>query len=130
MSGAVANAGVWSVTNQSRFFSRPVSAASSTVEIAAIPELQRTWLFSIMSLDKYQFIGGPLFNSYYTNSRPEVILSADPLLIDRYALAAINANRIERGFDPISPVPLFFRYGENLDLGSADLDPTRLKSVQ
>ncbi|MBC2600707.1 DUF362 domain-containing protein [Puniceicoccus vermicola] len=130
MSGATANAGVWSVSNQSRFFSRPVSAASSTVEIAAIPELQRSWLFSIMSLEAYQIIGGPRFNSYYTQSRPEVILSADPLLIDRYALAAINASRIQRGFDPISPDPLFFRYGESLDLGSANLDSTRLKSVQ
>jgi hypothetical protein len=129
LSGAVANAGVWAVSNQSRFFSRPVSAASSTVEIAAIPELQRSWLFSILSLETYQFIGGPRFNSLYTDSRPEVILSADPLLMDSYALAAINASRIEKGFDPISPKPLFFRYGESLDLGSSRLEPARLQSV-
>ena len=130
MSGAVANAGVWAVSNQSRFFSRPVSAASSTVEIAAIPELQRSWLFSILSLETYQFIGGPQFNSLYTRSRPEVILSADPLLIDSYALAAINASRIEAGFAPISPKPLFFRYGESLEMGSGELDPVRLQPVR
>ncbi len=129
ISGTVANAGVWAVSNQSRFFSRPVSAASSTVEIAAIPELRRTWLFSILSLESFQIIGGPRYNAHYTHSRPEVILSADPLLIDRYALAAINAKRIERAFDPISPEPLFFRYGESLDLGSARLEPTRLRIV-
>tara|TARA_R100000027_G_scaffold43474_2_gene32644 strand:+ start:13639 stop:14637 length:999 start_codon:yes stop_codon:yes gene_type:complete len=129
LSGATANAGIWSVSNQSRFLSRPVSAASSSVEIAAIPELRRTWLFSILSLEKYQFIGGPQFNSYYTDARPEVILSDDPLLIDRYALAAMNASRVERKFDPISPVPLFFRYGESLEIGSGRLDPKRLKVV-
>jgi len=129
LSGAVANAGVWAVSNQSRFFSRPVSAASSAVEIAAIPELRRSWLFSILSLEKYQFIGGPRFNAHYTNSRPEIMLSTDPLLLDRYALAAINASRLERDFDPILPEPLFFRYGESLNLGSADLDPVRIRLV-
>jgi len=129
MSGAIANAGVWSVSNQSRFLSRPVSAASSAVEIAAIPELQRSWLFSILSLETYQIIGGPQFNSHYTHSRPEVILSADPLLIDSYALAAINASRIKRGFETISPKPLFFRYGESLGLGKSELNPERLQSV-
>lgn len=129
MSGAIANAGVWAVSNQSRFFSRPVSAASSAVEIAAIPELQRSWLFSILSLEAYQIIGGPRFNSLYTHSRPEVILSADPLLIDRYALAAINASRLDRGFDPISPEPLFFRYGESLELGNAEFSPGRLQLI-
>ncbi|MFP4493872.1 MAG: DUF362 domain-containing protein [Puniceicoccaceae bacterium] len=129
LTGAVANAGLWTVSNHSRFFNRPVSAASSAVEIAAIPELRRTALFSILSLETHQIIGGPRFNSHYTHSRPEVLLGNDPLLLDRYALAAINAGRLERGFDPISPEPLFFRYGESLELGDADLDPGRIRLV-
>ena len=129
LSGTVANAGLWTVSNHSRFFNRPVSAASSAVEIAAIPELRRTALFSILSLETHQIIGGPRFNSHYTHSRPEVLLGRDPLLLDRYALAAINAGRLERGFDPISPEPLFFRYGESLELGNADLDPGRIRLV-
>ena len=129
LSGAVANAGLWAVSNQARFFRRPVSAASSAVEIAAIPELRRTWLFSLLTLERYQIIGGPRFDSHYTHGRAELLLSDDPLLVDRYALAAVNASRLERGFDPILPEPLFFRYGESLGLGSADLDPARLRFV-
>lgn len=129
ISGALANAGVWAVSNQSRFFTRPVSAASSAVEIAAIPELQRTWLFSLLSLEKFQFIGGPRYNEHYTESRPELLLSSDPLLLDRYALAALNASRLNRNFEPITPEPLFFRYGESLDLGNPDLDPVRIRIV-
>ena len=129
LSGAVANAGLWTVSNHSRFFNRPVSAASSAVEIAAIPELRRTALFSILSLETHQIVGGPRFNSHYTHSRLEVLLGRDPLLLDRYALSAINAGRLERGFDPISPEPLFFRYGESLELGDADLDPGRIRLI-
>lgn len=129
MGGAVANAGLWAVSNQARFFARPVSAASSAVEIIAIPELQRTWRFSILTLERFQFIGGPRFNSLYTEGRTEVLLSEDPLLLDRYALAALNAARLANGFDPILPEPLFFRYGESLDLGDPDLNPARVEKV-
>lgn len=129
LSGATANAGLWAVSNQSRFFARPISAASSAVEIASIPELLRTWKFSILSLEAFQMIGGPRFNSLYTTGKPELLLSGDPLLLDRYALAAVNAARLERGFDPVRPEPLFFRYGESLDLGNSNLHRDRVQVV-
>ena len=43
--------------------------------MSAIPELRQTWLFTIASLEHYQFIGGPFFNSLYTRSEPIVWLS-------------------------------------------------------
>jgi len=130
ISGATANAGLWAVSNQSRFFARPISAASSAVEIAAIPELVRTWKFSILSLERFQIIGGPRFNSLYTTEKREVLLSSDPLLLDRYALAAINAGRRERGCDRVRPEPLFFRYGESLKLGSSELRRERVEIIE
>jgi len=129
ISGATANAGLWAVSNQSRFFSRPISAASSAVEIASIPELNRTWKFSILSLETFQVIGGPRFNSLYTTGKTELLLSSDPLLLDRYALAAINVDRLEHGFDPVRPEPLIFRYGESVGLGNANLRRERIEVV-
>lgn len=129
LSGATANAGLWAVSNQSRFFTRPISAASSAVEIASIPELVRTWKFSILSLETYQIIGGPRFNSLYTEGKSELLLSSDPLLLDRYALSTVNQSRLARNFDPIRPEPLFLRYGESLGLGDSTLKRERIEVV-
>jgi hypothetical protein len=126
INGATTNASLWSVSNQARFFSRPVGAASSAVEIAAIPELRRTYLFTLLPLTRTQWIGGRRFDSLYVHRQPELLLSSDLLALDRYALDLINEQRTAEGFAPVSPEPLLFRYGPTLDLGSPDLTPQRL----
>lgn len=127
ISGTLANASLWNISNHSRFLRRPVSAATAAAEIAAIPELQRTWAFSILSMESFQIIGGPRFNAHYTHHRNELLLSSDPLALDRYALGIINTLRMNRGFNPVVPDPLFFRYGESLNLGDSRITPDRIR---
>ena len=127
INGATTNASLWAVSNQARFFSRPVGAASSAVEIAAIPEFRRTYLFTVLPLTRTQWIGGRRFDSLYVHREPELLLSSDLLALDRYALDLINEERAAHGFAPVSPEPLLFRYGPTLDLGSPALPPARFR---
>ena len=124
--GALANATLWAVGNQQRFFNSPASAASAAAEIAAIPEYRRTYGFSLLSFEAFQYIGGPQFNSRYTTSRPAILLSRDMVALDRIALYLINIERVAAGFDPILPGLQQFSFAESLGLGSAGITRERL----
>jgi hypothetical protein len=118
--GVLSNATLWSVSNRERFFNSPTNVPVVITEIAAIPEYQETWAFTLLSFERFQFIGGPKFNSLYTRSLPKMIASANPVILDRIALDAMNDARIQAGFNPIdSAIPLF-AYAEMLELGTAD----------
>jgi hypothetical protein len=86
--------------------------------MSAIPELRQTWVCTITSLEHYQFIGGPYFNSLYTASEPLVWLSADPVLMDSLMRARINHWRAREGFDPISDEIRTLEFAEMLGVGS------------
>ena len=47
-------------------------------EIAAIPELEERLVLNFVSLERYQFIAGPFFNSIYTRSEPRLWMSLLP----------------------------------------------------
>lgn len=120
VSGALTNPTLWSVSNNRRFLTNPATAPAATAEIAAIPELQEGWIFTLMTLEKYQFIGGPLFRSLYTRSEPRLLLSTNPVILDYLLLERINQARRDNGFDMLlQEQPLFF-YAETLGLGSFD----------
>lgn len=120
VSGALTNPTLWSVSNNRRFLTNPATAPAATAEIAAIPELQEGWIFTLMTLEKYQFIGGPLFRSLYTRSEPRLLLSTNPVILDYLLLERINKARRDNGFDMLlQEQPLFF-YAETLGLGSFD----------
>ena len=87
--------------------------------MSAIPELRQTWLFTIASLQQYQFIGGPAYNSLYTVSDTEIWLSADPVALDTMMLARINAHRSRWGFPIISEEIRTLEFAEVLKVGSA-----------
>ena len=118
ISGTLANATVWNISNYRRFLLNPANAPVAIAEIAAIPELQRSWAFTLVTLERYQFIGGPAFNFLYTHSEPALWLSANPVALDYLIYSKINQDRIRNNFKPIEPEPLWFQYSKTLGLGN------------
>jgi hypothetical protein len=122
LTGALASASIYASSNTERFTQSPETGAVAVAEIAAVPELDRGWVFSILSLEHYQFIGGPRFNSMYTESEPTLLLSANPVVLDYLLFKRMNWARTNAGF-PLIDKPSFLDYAQQLDLG--EYDPAR-----
>ena len=118
VNGALVNATLWNASNTARFFRSPATAPAAVAEMSAIPELRQTWLFTIATLEHYQFIGGPYFNSLYTRSEPLLWLGTDPVMLDALMRVRINQWRRKEGFDPISDEIRTLEFAETLGVGS------------
>jgi hypothetical protein len=118
INGALVNATLWNASNTARFFRSPANAPAAVAEMSAIPELRQTWMFTIASLQHYQFIGGPFFNSLYTVSEPLLWLSNDPVMMDALARDRINAHRKKEGFEPVDEEIRTLEFAETLGVGS------------
>lgn len=105
---AIGNATLWNAGNQKRFLDNPANAVHMAVSIATIPELRAKFELSILSLEKYQFIGGPVFNENYTLSEKQIWMSANPVILDFLIWQRMNRARTARGFEPIFPEPPLF----------------------
>jgi len=125
ISGAMANASIWSISNYRRFLNQPASAAVVASEISAIPELDAKWLFTIATLERYQFVGGPIYNELYVRSENRLWLSANPVVLDYLMYLRINKARAGEEFPLIAPRPPVIDYGQTLGLG--DYDPERIR---
>jgi hypothetical protein len=80
-------------------------------------------MFSLVSLERYQFIGGPYFNSLYTLSEPKLWLSSDPVMLDALMLQRINRGRLKAGFKEIDTDGLrMLEFAEQLGVGSEKTD--------
>lgn len=124
VNGALVNATLWNASNTARFFRSPANAPAAVAEMSAIPELRQTWAFTITSLEHYQFIGGPFFNSLYSKSEPLMWLSTDPVLLDSLMRAKIDKARKQGGFENISEEIRTLEFAETLGVGS-----TRIKKA-
>jgi len=118
INGALVNATLWNASNTARFFRSPANAPAAVAEMSAIPELRQTWMFTIASLQHYQFIGGPFFNSLYTRSEPLLWLSNDPVMMDSLARDRINAHRKKEGFENVDEEIRTLEFAETLGVGS------------
>jgi hypothetical protein len=132
VNGALVNATLWNASNTARFLEARGSAPAAVAEMAAIPELRQTWAFTIVSLERWQFIGGPQFNSLYTRGEPRLWLSADPVLLDALMLDRINAARAETGFKPVSEDIrlLEFAATPSLGLGTRTTSEARIERAE
>jgi hypothetical protein len=129
VNGALVNATLWNASNTARFFRSPATAPAAVAEMSAIPELRQTWLFTIASLEHYQVIGGPFFNSLYTKSEPLVWLSIDPVMLDSMMRARINLARKHEGFEPIPDDIRTLEFAETLGVGSTAIQDVRVINV-
>jgi hypothetical protein len=129
VNGALVNATLWNASNTARFFRSPANAPAAVAEMSAIPELRQTWLFTIASLERYQYIGGPYFNSLYTVSEPRLWLSADPVALDTMMLKRLNDRRRRDGFPQISEEIRTLEFAEILGVGSSEQLSERLVAV-
>ena len=126
VNGALVNATLWNASNTARFFRSPATAPAAVAEMSAIPELRETWRFSIASLEHYQFIGGPFFNSLYTNAEPLIWLSTDPVMMDALMRAKINLWRKHEGFEPISDEIRTLEFAQTLGVGSTLINDAKM----
>lgn len=118
INGALVNATLWNASNTARFFRSPANAPAAVAEMSAIPELRQTWMFTLASLQHYQFIGGPFFNSLYTVSEPVLWLSNDPVMMDSLARDHINDHRKRQGFEHVDEEIRTLEFAETLGVGS------------
>lgn len=129
INGALVNATLWNASNTARFFRSPANAPAAVAEMSAIPELRQTWMFTLASLEHYQFIGGPYFNSLYSASEPLLWLSTDPVLMDALMRDRIDRLRKRNGFEPISEEIRTLEFAETLGVGSTNIKTARIIDV-
>ncbi len=129
VNGALVNATLWNASNTARFFRSPANAPAAVAEMSAIPELRQTWVCTIASLEHFQFIGGPFFNSLYTSSEPVLWLSNDPVMLDALARDRINALRKKGGFEPIDEDIRTLEFAETLGVGSTHTKQAKIIQV-
>jgi hypothetical protein len=130
INGALVNATLWNASNTARFFRSPANAPAAVAEMSAIPELRQTWMFTLASLEHYQFIGGPFFNSLYTRSEPLLWLSNDPVMLDALVRDRMNAQRKKEGFIPIDEEIRTLEFAETLGVGSTKTKAAKIIAVE
>ena len=129
VNGALVNATLWNASNTARFFRSPANAPAAVAEMSAIPELRQTWMFTITSLEHYQYIGGPFFNSLYSKTEPLLWLSTDPVMLDALMRDKIDRARRANGFENISEEIRTLEFAETLGVGSTRIKKANIVEV-
>lgn len=101
VSGALANATLLNMSNHKRFLTSASIAPMVVAELAAMPEMKTSWLFTLLSLECYQYVGDYHFNANYTRSEPLLLLSTTPAALDYALLEKLNTARRQRQFAPL-----------------------------
>ncbi len=120
--GALACASIGNATNAERFTGNPRNAALAAVEMCAAPELDRRRILSLVSLERFQVRGGPIFDAGWCRSEKVLYASANPVILDYLALSKIRAVRAAEGAPDkdASEPPLFqAAASSSVRLGSA-----------
>jgi hypothetical protein len=106
--GAMAAASLGNMANAERFLDNPFNASKAAVEVCAIPKLARRNVLTLLSLERFQVLGGPGFDAGWCRSEKTLLGSANPVIIDFIGLQKINAGRKASGIATIHPEPPIF----------------------
>ena len=124
------NASLWNVSNHKRFLVNESIASLAAAEILAIPELRNKMELHFISLEAYQFIGGPNYNSMFCKSLPELYMSTDPVALDLILLNILNDARQENGFNLISSPNKLLDYSAKIGIGVNQIRNIEIKEVE
>ena len=124
---SLGNASIWNMSNNERFLKQPANASMASAEVCAIPELRSSNLFTILSFERGQYVGGAIFNARCSFSENIILMSANPVAIDYLAWQAINRHRRTFSFAPIDPMPPILNYCRELKIG--DYDFRKIKRI-
>lgn len=117
---AIGNASIWNMSNNERFLKEPANASMAAAEVCAIPELKESNLFTIISYENGQFVGGSVYNARFSFSENGLYLSANPVVIDYMAWLTINKYRRANRFKGIDDEPPVLGYCRQLGIGACD----------
>ena len=106
--GAMAAASLGNMANAERFLDNPFNASKAAVEVCAIPKLAKRNVLTLLSLERFQVLGGPGFDAGWCRSEKTLLGSANPVIIDFIGLQKINAGRKASGIATIHPEPPIF----------------------
>ena len=106
--GAMASASIGNMVNSERFLDNPFNASKAAVEVCAIPKLAKRNVLTVLSLERYQVLGGPGFDASWSRSEKTLLSSANPVIIDFIGLQKINSGRAASGIETIHPEPAIF----------------------
>ncbi len=126
---ALGNMSIWNMSNNERFLKEPANASMAAAEVCAIPEMRESNIFTILSFEQGQFVGGSVFNARFCFSENILMLSANPVAIDYIAWQTINKYRRANRFKLIDPEPPILNYCRQLGVGDYDMRKIKRVSV-
>ncbi len=128
--GAIAAASLGNMANAERFNENPANATKVAVEVCAIPGLAKKNVLTILSLERYQILGGPGFDANWCLSEKTILASANPVILDFIGLQKINAGRVARAVETIHPEPPVFSAANAGEIRLGSCRPSEIKLVR
>lgn len=125
--GSLIQSSIFNISNNKRFIDNPTNCASAAVEISAIPELKNNYLFTITSLERFQYADTLVYNANYTKSFHRLFLSTDMIALDSLCTSIINRVKGIYGHKFLHTKPLIVKYAELLKLGSSKFNIIKVK---
>lgn len=112
--GAAVNSSLHLINNAERFYKSSINGAVAVAEINAIPELHQKLAVNLLSLERYLYIGGPIFDANYAASEALLLGSTNPIAIDFIVWEKINKQRRKHRFPALAGEPEYFSLIEKL----------------
>lgn len=128
--GAIASASLGCIANGERFNDNPANASKVAIEVCAIPELTQKNILNIISLERFQVLGGPSFDANWCKSEKTILASANPVILDYIGLNKINRGRTERNVEPIRPEPAIFSAANTGEIHLGTCRPAEITLVE